>query len=281
MEIITKYFHIRAEKGRHDIHAELNNSRAATDQVSREKVSLFKTKSRMSNVSVVFLFFFHTCFSSFFSLSLFSELLCHYPSVRCTSLISSKCLVSPTPMISSNRNVLRFCFLPLSLSLSLISVSLNFRPIRPSFAIEIVSFLFIFYFYFFIITIIIIFFFPPNRELLIKSLRLFLNEYQGWKGQGPILQRIKRHARIGRPTEQRKGKTGSSKRTISIGLTRLTAFSRPKYEHGGAATKRQTILSSLEKLCAQLAELVVPPLLVCFSSSSSFSPSFELAFLWR
>lgn len=65
MEIITKYFHIRAEKGRHDIHAELNNSRAATDQVSREKVSLFKTKSRMSNVSVVFLFFFHTCFSSF------------------------------------------------------------------------------------------------------------------------------------------------------------------------------------------------------------------------
>lgn len=70
----------------------------------------------------------------------------------------------------------------LSLSLSpvpLISVSLNFRPIRPSFAIEIVSFLFIFYFYFFIITIIIIFFFPPNRELLIKSLRLFLNEYQG------------------------------------------------------------------------------------------------------
>lgn len=182
MEIITKYFHIRAEKGRHDIHAELNNSRAATDQVSREKVSLFKTKSRMSNVSVVFLFFFHTCFSSFFSLSLFSELLCHYPSVRCTSLISSKCLVSPTPMISSNRNVLRFCFLPLSLSLSavpLISVSLNFRPIRPSFAIEIVSFLFIFYFYFFIITIIIIFFFPPNRELLIKSLRLFLNEYQG------------------------------------------------------------------------------------------------------
>ena len=117
MEIITKYFHIRAEKGRHDIHAELNNSRAATDQVSREKVSLFKTKSRMSNVSVVFLFFFHTCFSSFFSLSLFSELLCHYPSVRCTSLISSKCLVSPTPMISSNRNVLRFCFLPLSLSL--------------------------------------------------------------------------------------------------------------------------------------------------------------------
>lgn len=77
-----------------------------------------------------------------------------------------------------------FCGFVFSLSLSLsavplISVSLNFRPIRPSFAIEIVSFLFIFYFYFFIITIIIIFFFPPNRELLIKSLRLFLNEYQG------------------------------------------------------------------------------------------------------
>jgi len=28
----------RAEKGRHDIHAELNSSRALTDQVSREKV---------------------------------------------------------------------------------------------------------------------------------------------------------------------------------------------------------------------------------------------------
>lgn len=28
----------RAEKGRHDIHAELNNSRALTDSVSREKV---------------------------------------------------------------------------------------------------------------------------------------------------------------------------------------------------------------------------------------------------
>lgn len=28
----------RAEKGRHDIHADLNSSRALTDQISREKV---------------------------------------------------------------------------------------------------------------------------------------------------------------------------------------------------------------------------------------------------
>lgn len=28
----------RAEKGRHDIHADLNTSRALTDQISREKV---------------------------------------------------------------------------------------------------------------------------------------------------------------------------------------------------------------------------------------------------
>ena len=153
MEIITKYFHIRAEKGRHDIHAELNNSRAATDQVSREKVSLFKTKSRMSNVSVVFLFFFHTCFSSFFSLSLFSELLCHYPSVRCTSLISSKCLVSPTPMISSNRNVLRFCFLPLSLCrppyLCFTEFSADSSVVRDRDRFFFIYFLFLFFYYYY------------------------------------------------------------------------------------------------------------------------------------
>lgn len=34
----------RAEKGRHDIHAELNGSRALTDQVSREKVLERKEK---------------------------------------------------------------------------------------------------------------------------------------------------------------------------------------------------------------------------------------------
>lgn len=57
MEIYkTKYFHIRAEKGRHDIHAELNNSRAATDQVSREKVSISKKSRECSYVSVVFFF---------------------------------------------------------------------------------------------------------------------------------------------------------------------------------------------------------------------------------
>lgn len=55
MEIYkTKYFHIRAEKGRHDIHAELNNSRAATDQVSREKVSISKKSRECPYVSVVF-----------------------------------------------------------------------------------------------------------------------------------------------------------------------------------------------------------------------------------
>jgi len=39
----------RAEKGRHDIHAELNGSRALTDQVSREKV-LEKEKEEWQNV---------------------------------------------------------------------------------------------------------------------------------------------------------------------------------------------------------------------------------------
>lgn len=81
IEIITKYFHIRAEKGRHDIHAELNNSRAATDQVSREKVSL-KKKSRMC--PWFFSFFFHTCFFSLsFSVS-FQNYFVVYHVVRCT-----------------------------------------------------------------------------------------------------------------------------------------------------------------------------------------------------
>ncbi|XP_020720191.1 myosin heavy chain, muscle isoform X8 [Bombus affinis] len=39
----------RAEKGRHDIHAELNNSRAATDQVSREKAAQEKIVKQLQH----------------------------------------------------------------------------------------------------------------------------------------------------------------------------------------------------------------------------------------
>lgn len=82
IEIITKYFHIRAEKGRHDIHAELNNSRAATDQVSREKVSL-KKKSRMC--PWFFLSFSIRVFSLSLSFSVsFQNYFVVYHVVRCT-----------------------------------------------------------------------------------------------------------------------------------------------------------------------------------------------------